>query len=572
MKKITTIVGIMIMFLIINDSAMSQSVGTFMKDSAKAITSDSLVVYGHYINLVNSGNNTKARVFYGTTTAVLSFTNPSVYLVAGDGTFAIGVGGLIPGQKYYFRPKITYPFSADSNVNDSIVMPTCNYTSAVSPIADTICAGASVQLIANVSGATSPSYLWSPSTGLSNANIANPIANPNATTTYTLKVTDAGCSESVSAKIVVQTKPNVTASVSGVSCAGGYATLNGSGSSVTTWQWVPATGLDNPNVKNPHANPTIATSYYVIGTNAGGCSDTSSTVMVSIGSLPIITITATSLNICSGASSTLNVSGASTYAWSSGLGAGSSKVVTPTIPTIYTVTGTSSQGCTNSNFIAIGVNPAPVITVSAASNTVCQGGSVQINASGATSYDWSPASSLLPSIGSVVMATPTATTVYTVTGTTGGCTATATEQIVVTSTPGLQSETYYAGMQMVIFTGVFPSPIEMSIGSNVYSATQQNGTQAVFTVSLNSGDQVHIYPIGAPSCATVWNYTVTGIEEYVELQKAKEGKLKVFNMMGQEITASFISNEGLVSHGIYLIKIDCGSLGNITRKEYLPHH
>jgi gliding motility-associated-like protein len=53
----------------------------------------------------------------------------------------------------------------------------------------TIIAGDSAQL--NASGGTT--YSWSPSTGLSNASIANPKASPTATTTYIVTVTEGNC-------------------------------------------------------------------------------------------------------------------------------------------------------------------------------------------------------------------------------------------------------------------------------------------------------------------------------------------------------------------------------------------
>ncbi|MFC2102352.1 T9SS type A sorting domain-containing protein [Bacteroidota bacterium] len=56
-----------------------------------------------------------------------------------------------------------------------------------------ICAGMTSQLDATVVGGTSPySFVWSPTTGLSDPNIANPVASPTATTTYTVTATDNG--------------------------------------------------------------------------------------------------------------------------------------------------------------------------------------------------------------------------------------------------------------------------------------------------------------------------------------------------------------------------------------------
>lgn len=103
-------------------------------------------------------------------------------------------------------------------------------------------------------------------------------------------------------------------------------------------------------------------------------------------------------------------SGGSTY----------SPTVCPTVTTIYTLTGTSSNGCTASNTVSVLVNNTTTIT--ATSPTICPGGSTPLSASGATSYTWSPATGLSSISGATVTANPTVTTNYTVTGTNGACT------------------------------------------------------------------------------------------------------------------------------------------------------
>lgn len=61
-----------------------------------------------------------------------------------------------------------------------------------------------IQLNSVANGGSGFTYSWSPSTGLSNPNIANPIASPTVSTTYTLTVTNAGgCSTSESISICV---------------------------------------------------------------------------------------------------------------------------------------------------------------------------------------------------------------------------------------------------------------------------------------------------------------------------------------------------------------------------------
>ncbi len=65
---------------------------------------------------------------------------------------------------------------------------------SVDAVADpsTICEGASSQLDAVLTLGDPPfTYLWSPTTGLSDPTIANPVATPSATTTYSVSVTDS---------------------------------------------------------------------------------------------------------------------------------------------------------------------------------------------------------------------------------------------------------------------------------------------------------------------------------------------------------------------------------------------
>ena len=71
---------------------------------------------------------------------------------------------------------------------------------------DTIDPDSSLILDPVISGGTPPySYLWSPLTGLSDPGIANPVADPDSTTVYTLVVTDSrGCSVNAQKTIVVK--------------------------------------------------------------------------------------------------------------------------------------------------------------------------------------------------------------------------------------------------------------------------------------------------------------------------------------------------------------------------------
>ena len=85
-----------------------------------------------------------------------------------------------------------------------------------------------------------------------------------------------------------------------------------------------------------------------------------------------------------------------------------------------TLIGSGGGGCTN-----------PVVNITPSSSTITQGSSQTLTASGASSYSWSTGSN-----SSSITVSPSATTIYTVTGTTNGCTGTASATVSVTGSPG----------------------------------------------------------------------------------------------------------------------------------------
>jgi large repetitive protein len=107
--------------------------------------------------------------------------------------------------------------------------------------------------------------------------------------------------------------------------------------------------------------------------------------------LPTVFANASPATICAGASSDLSASGASTYSWDNGLGAGATKTVTPSSTTTYNVTGTDINGCVNTASTTVTVNAlpsAPTITAGGPT-TFCAGGTVTLTSSDGSSYLWS---------------------------------------------------------------------------------------------------------------------------------------------------------------------------------------
>ena len=133
----------------------------------------------------------------------------------------------------------------------------------------TICRGDSIQLIVT----THAQYAWSPTNTLINPNTGTPIAFPTETTTYVVTVTDEnGCQNTDDVVVFINTPPNVNAGPDVGICIGNSTRLNATGA--VSYVWTPATGLNNPNLSNPLANPLVTTTYTVLGTDANGCEST----------------------------------------------------------------------------------------------------------------------------------------------------------------------------------------------------------------------------------------------------------------------------------------------------------
>jgi len=141
-------------------------------------------------------------------------------------------------------------------------------------------------------------YSWTPSTGLSDASIADPIASPGATTTYTLTetITQTGCSSTNEVKVNINSIPTITSSTPGSRCAGGIVTLEAISSTGTVKWYAAATGGTALSNGNTFTTPSLTSSrtYYADPT-ASGCPAASRTpVEAVIASSPAISSQATS--------------------------------------------------------------------------------------------------------------------------------------------------------------------------------------------------------------------------------------------------------------------------------------
>lgn len=193
------------------------------------------------------------------------------------------------------------------------------------------------------------------------------------TYTHTLQTIN-GCDSVLILTLTVKTLP--TASITGNTtiCEGQSTTLTATGGNSYSW----STGSTNSSISVNQSGL-----YTVTATNTDGCSASTSTT-VTVNPLPTITISGNT-TVCQGSSTTLTASGADSYSWTTGENTAS---VSISSFGVYTVTGTSAEGCSSTADVTVLVSQLPVITISGEAD-FCAGGSTTLTANGGTSYLWS---------------------------------------------------------------------------------------------------------------------------------------------------------------------------------------
>ena len=141
-------------------------------------------------------------------------------------------------------------------------------------------------------GSGGTQYSWTPTADLLDATSANSLANPSATTNYTLTVTDANnCVDTDDMTITVNGLPIVNAGLDNSICD--EQTLQLSASGAQDYIWAPIANLDNPFISNPILSGSSTTMFTVTGTDANGCVNTDD-VEITVFPLPCLLYTSPS--------------------------------------------------------------------------------------------------------------------------------------------------------------------------------------------------------------------------------------------------------------------------------------
>ena len=414
----------------------------------------------------------------------------SVTLNGGGASTYNWTGGVTNGMSFIPTFTATYTVTGTSNAGCTKTATTTVSVNALPPVTATasaasICTGTSVTL----SGGGASTYTWT-------GGVSDGVSFiPTATTTYTVTGTSAaGCINTATKTIIVNTSPSITATASATSlCAGTSVTLSGGGAPSYTWTGGVTNGIG--------FIPTATATYTVTGTNALGCTNTATTT-VNVNALPPVTATASAASLCAGTTVILSGGGAPTYTWTGGVTNGVSFI--PSSTATYTVTGTNAAGCTKTATTTVIVNTLPTVTATASAASICAGTSVTTNGGGAATYTWTGG------ITNGVSFIPTSTATYTVTGTNSAtlCSNTASVMITVNPLPSVMGTTTDsvfclndAGVTFLAlpsggsWTGVgvsgitfSPSVAGVGVHPSIYSYTDANGcsNSAIVNMTVNA--------------------------------------------------------------------------------------
>ncbi|CAN5313792.1 hypothetical protein BH09BAC5_BH09BAC5_01020 [soil metagenome] len=337
--------------------------------------------------------------------------------------------------------------------NDTIIV-TMSPAPVVNLGPDLVQCGGSVTLDAQNPGSL---YFWS------NNSSSQTTAISSSGNYSVFVITPAGCSNSDTVNITINPQPYVNLGPD-TSICGNSITLN-AGNPGSTFLWSNNATTQTTSVGSGTYNVTVSNSF--------GCSDADTIVITST---PAPNISAGSnVSICIGNSTTLAATGGLNYFWSNG-DLTATTVVSPTITTVYYVTGYDNNGCSASATVQVTV--LPLSNALFTSNIIGATATFTNQSTNAVSYSWNFGDASSGSTSANPSHTYTANGTYTVTLTvTGPCGSDTYTMTVVITQVGLQDNDLSQTLSL------FPNPNDGNFTLSFEFATEKNVIVDVFDVS-----------------------------------------------------------------------------------------
>ena len=235
-------------------------------------------------------------------------------------------------------------------------------------------------------------FTWNPPANMINPNTADPLVYPQTSTYYTVTLNQAGCVNQDSLLVRVVDHVTLNPGNDSTICLGDTITLNPSGDGLY-FAWSPASSLDDPNTKSPHAFPP-ATTTYSVRASIGKCFTTG---VVGIRTVPYpLSNAGSDIFICYQDTAQIEaVANGIRFDWIPVTYLSDPAILSPKAfppqTTVYTLLAYDTLGCPKPGIskITIRVNP-PIIAFAGNDTSVVIGQPLQLHGSGAPAFLWSP--------------------------------------------------------------------------------------------------------------------------------------------------------------------------------------
>jgi PKD repeat protein len=235
-------------------------------------------------------------------------------------------------------------------------------------------------------------FTWTPSGNMINPNTADPFVYPKTNTWYTATLFQSGCINHDSLLVRVVDHVTLFPGNDTTVCLGDTVIFDPTGDGLN-FLWSPASSLDDPNIKNPHASPTGNTTYNVIA-KIGKCSTTGN---LSIRTIPYpLSNAGNNTFICYEDTAQLSASGKGIrYQWLPVAYLDDATILNPLAYPLHTTTYTllvyDTLGCPKPGVSSVVVEVNPQILPFAGNDTsIVIGQPLQLKGSGAPSFLWYP--------------------------------------------------------------------------------------------------------------------------------------------------------------------------------------
>lgn len=239
-------------------------------------------------------------------------------------------------------------------------------------------------------------FNWEPNQNISNTNTANVVVYPKVTTQYTVSINNNGCISKDTITVNVLPFITVRAGADSTICLNDSIVLQVN-SQALQYRWTNDAGQFVSDQKNPRLQPSRSTQYFVTA-NLGKCEDKDSVRIVTV-AYPTVSAGNDS-SICFGNAVMLNAQiVGSSFRWSPSVNMMQANTLTPLVTPAssktYYLTVSDTLGCNKSVTDSVQITVIPKPFVYAGRDTaVSVNQPLQLNASGAQMYQWSPSTGL----------------------------------------------------------------------------------------------------------------------------------------------------------------------------------